>query len=353
VTPPLPPRGPTIPPIEAQYEDGVRDLESLDYSPVEAAFLCRALRAGGYFLRRQFLAFSGSKAGERVIDFTRRLEQRHHATVTVCHRRTHVYHLISRPLYVAAGCEDRKRARRRRPPASIRTRLMALDVILTHPGVLFLVTSEGRVDWFKWLLLRGDDCLPTRTFRAGAGQPATTRPFAENVMIGVSVARRQRYPSFFYLEGGRAPVLGFGSFLRRYQPLLSRQWKWSVVFVTDAERHAVRARREYRHWAGLDERDRCLDDVARVEAMLQYFRLREAHAAERWRDFTTETFNWFLEKRARLKGEADGLYAHWETKGDAAVWDALIAADGASPLTAEDAFEPVVIADAYPFEPSL
>ena len=338
---------------EAPYTQGARNIEGIGYSPIEAAFLYRALTAGGYFLRRQYLAFTGKRMGEGVVDFTRRLEACHHATATTCRRGTRVYHLASRSLYLAAGCEDRKRVRRRRSPAAIRTRLMALDVVLAHPGVRFLGTSVERLAWFKWLLMRDVDCLPRRRFKAGATGPVTTRLFVENVMIGIDVAHQPRFPWFVYLEGGGAPVLGFPAFLRRYQALLARESKWRVLYVTDAERHAARACRDYRHWAGLDERDRCQNDFARVERMLEYFRLKEAHAASRWRDFTTETFNWFLDTRAKLKGGADGLYAHWLTYGDAAVWDALIAADGASPLTAEHAFEAPVISDGYPFHPSL
>ena len=38
-----------------------------------AAFLCRVVIAGGYFLQRQLLAFSGHHPGEAVVNFTERL----------------------------------------------------------------------------------------------------------------------------------------------------------------------------------------------------------------------------------------------------------------------------------------
>ena len=106
---------------DPQYDEGARRIERLDYSLAEAAFLCRVAKAGGYFLRRQFLDFTGQRMGQAVVDFTTRLVQSGHATVEVLGRGTHVYHRSSRAMYLAAGCEDIKRLRRRRPPSSVKT----------------------------------------------------------------------------------------------------------------------------------------------------------------------------------------------------------------------------------------
>ena len=335
---------------DTQYDAGASRIERLDYSLAEAAFLCRAAKAGGYFLRRQFLDFTGHRMGQTVVSFTGRLVQSGHATVEVLGRGTHVYHLSSRAVYLAAGCEDIKRLRRRRPPSSVKTCLMVLDVLLAHPHVRFMARLDERVAWVETVLM-GAAYMPRRSFRARGDGPMTTKPFVERVMIGVPVdARASARAWFVYLEGGSAPTLGFAASLRKYQHLLSRVGKWRLTYAADAERHAQRARREFRHWAGLDQRERCTLDPARVEVVLDYFRLRDTHAANRWQEFTTESFNRFLDLRDAFKGEADGLYAHWRQQGDAVVWDTLTAADGVSVLTTPGTFEALVLSHAYPVE---
>ena len=335
---------------DTQYDAGASRIERLDYSLAEAAFLCRAAKAGGYFLRRQFLDFTGHRMGQTVVSFTGRLVQSGHATVEVLGRGTHVYHLSSRAVYLAAGCEDIKRLRRRRPPSSVKTCLMVLDVLLAHPHVRFMARLDERVAWVETVLM-GAAYMPRRSFRARGDGPMTTKPFVERVMIGVPVdARASARAWFVYLEGGSAPTLGFAASLRKYQHLLSRVGKWRLTYAADAERHAQRARREFRHWAGLDQRERCTLDPARVEVVLDYFRLRDTHAANRWQEFTNESFNRFLDLRDAFKGEADGLYAHWRQQGDAVVWDTLTAADGVSVLTTPGTFEALVLSHAYPVE---
>ena len=335
---------------DTQYDAGASRIERLDYSLAEAAFLCRAAKAGGYFLRRQFLDFTGHRMGQTVVSFTGRLVQSGHATVEVLGRGTHVYHLSSRAVYLAARCEDIKRLRRRRPPSSVKTCLMVLDVLLAHPHVRFMARLDERVAWVETVLM-GAAYMPRRSFRARGDGPMTTKPFVERVMIGVPVdARASARAWFVYLEGGSAPTLGFAASLRKYQHLLSRVGKWRLTYAADAERHAQRARREFRHWAGLDQRERCTLDPARVEVVLDYFRLRDTHAANRWQEFTTESFNRFLDLRDAFKGEADGLYAHWRQQGDAVVWDTLTAADGVSVLTTPGTFEALVLSHAYPVE---
>jgi len=335
---------------DAQYDADACQIELLDYSPAEAAFLCRVAKAGGYFLRRQFLDFTGQRMGQAVVDFTGRLVRSRHATAEVLGRGTHVYHLSSRAIYLAAGCEDIKRLRRRRPPTSVKTCLMALDVLLAHPHVRFMARLDERVAWVETLLM-GAAYVPRRTFKTRGDGPTTTKLFVEKAMIGVPVDGRASVRVWFvYLEGGSAPTLGFPAFLRKHQQLLARVGKWRLVYAADAERHTQRARRDFNHWVGLERRERCTLDPARVEVVLDYFRLRDAHAANRWQEFTTESFNRFLDLRDSFKGEAEGLYAYWRQQGDAVVWDTLTAADGVSVLTAPSTFEALVLPHSYPVE---
>ena len=64
----------------------VAAIAALGYTDREAAFLDRVARHSGYFVRRQFLQYIGRATGQTVVDFTRKLVWRRHATVqTFCH----------------------------------------------------------------------------------------------------------------------------------------------------------------------------------------------------------------------------------------------------------------------------
>ncbi len=158
------------PAIDTQYDAGARRIELLDYSPAEAAFLCRVAKAGGYFVRRQFLDFAGQRMGQAVVDFTGRMVRSRHATADVRCRGTHVYHLSSRAIYLAAGCEDIKRLRRRRPLASVKTCLMTLDVLLAHPHLRFMARLDERVAWVEKVLM-GAAYIPRRSFKTRSDGP--------------------------------------------------------------------------------------------------------------------------------------------------------------------------------------
>jgi hypothetical protein len=324
-------------------------VEYLGYSPVEAAFLCRVVIAGGYFLQRQFLAFSGQHPGHAVVSFTERLARRRHATVVSARHGTRVYHLCSRRLCEATGGDLRKRARRRRPAASVKVRLMALDVVLEQPSARFFANPEQRLTWLSTRAL-GDGCLPTRAFKAGATGLLTHRAFVENVMLGVvSESSKVDRPLWVFVDAGAAPVLGFEGFLRRYEMLFARLGTWRLVHASDATRLAVRAQRTYDRWADVYEGGNSLS----TDDLLAYFRLREAYEAERWRDFTTDKLNAYLDTTQLLNGRADPLYARWLVAGDQVVVDAAQGGRPLSSLKDAGAFEAIVLPHTYPIDVPL
>ena len=90
-------------------------LSSLGYTARQAAFLVLVALHGGYFLRRQYVAFRGGVDGARVTDLLKRVVARQHAARATYCRATRVYHLSARVLYHALGLAD-SRNRRPAPP---------------------------------------------------------------------------------------------------------------------------------------------------------------------------------------------------------------------------------------------
>src|SRR6185369_6982833 len=103
-------------------------LERFGYTPRQAAFLALVARHGGYFLRRQYVAFTGHPHGLATVRFLRQLVARNHARpVPVC--AGHAFHLYARPLY-AALADEHNRNRRAAEWDAVDRKLLTVDFVL-------------------------------------------------------------------------------------------------------------------------------------------------------------------------------------------------------------------------------
>jgi hypothetical protein len=80
-------------------DQDITAIQTLGYTLDEARFLYLVAVHSGYFVPRQFLAFSGAKWGKRSNSFVAKLESRGHVTWREYDRTGGVYHLFSRTLY--------------------------------------------------------------------------------------------------------------------------------------------------------------------------------------------------------------------------------------------------------------
>ncbi len=119
-------------------------LEMLGYTPRQAQFLVLVALHGGYFLRRQYVAFTGTPHGQAAVRFLAQCVAREHVRVLPYGRQGHVFHLYARPLYAAIGEEDNRNRRPAEWDAVIR-KLMTVDFVLAHPTARFLATEEEKV----------------------------------------------------------------------------------------------------------------------------------------------------------------------------------------------------------------
>ena len=74
-------------------------IQSLGYTSDEARFLYIVATHSGYFVPRQFIAFTGASWGKRSQHFTQKLESRGHVTWREYQDVGGVYHLFSKTLY--------------------------------------------------------------------------------------------------------------------------------------------------------------------------------------------------------------------------------------------------------------
>src|SRR5688572_5462377 len=126
-------------------DDTVRALTEKGFTERQARFLVLVARHSGVCVMRQYSAFAGIVFGQKTRKFFAKLEHLGYVSTYDCaHNRARIYHLRHRELYEAIGDPD---SRLRRPPAVPRAleRLMALDVILENPHIIWLSTPDEKI----------------------------------------------------------------------------------------------------------------------------------------------------------------------------------------------------------------
>ena len=122
-------------------------LEALGYTESEARFLYVVATHSGYFVARQFLAFTCGHWGKRATAFWHKLHTKKHARTEYFPMNGKVYHVFSRRLYRQIGREN-LRNRRERQIEYIQRRIGMLDFVLSHPEYKYLETEPEKLSYF-------------------------------------------------------------------------------------------------------------------------------------------------------------------------------------------------------------
>src|SRR5579872_5879816 len=215
-------------------------IESLGYTPEEARFLYIAATFSGYFVPRQFIAFTGAKWGSRSTNFTRKLESRGHVSWREYPHLDGVYHLASKLLYRLIGKEN-LRNRRRHSPDFIRTRLVALDFILANQGCEYLETEPDKVSYFREKLGVPERLFPAKEFARHRSSQPTVRHFVDQFPMYFAKAQGGLPPllTLSYVDPGHASLAGFCHHLRRYKSLLASLSAFGFVYISNTSAHFI------------------------------------------------------------------------------------------------------------------
>lgn len=290
-------------------------MRALGYTPREAAFLTRVARHGGYFVRRQFLDWIGRQQGQTVANFTDRLVSRRHATVHTFCRTTHVYHLSAQALYNAVDASSS--LRRRRPAVSIKGRLMALDVVMSHRDITFLHTHADREAFADALGVRR---LPLGHHDRQADADREASPFClDRALIGAQESTSGSVVVCVYIDDGAHSTAGFQTYLRRHARLFTALRRWRLIYACTNARSSTAAVSVMRRAFGCDLASASMGGADARETVLDYFRLRQAYDAQHWQALDTAKLDRFRVLRLRFGTALDPLYARWEIEGDHAL----------------------------------
>jgi hypothetical protein len=287
-------------------------LERLGYTPRQARFLTLAALHGGYFVRRQYVAFTGGQHGVAAVGFISRVLERGHVAVVEAPVMGRVYHVGYKPLYAALGDVD-NRNRRIHSAASIRRRLMALDYVLAHQEDVFVVTERDQVAFFVNEHYIPRSSLPSTPYTSTDGRSTTTRYFVEKLPI----ARRATAVVFVYIDDDDATIGGFATFLERHRALLlTLRVPAHVEFVTTVPRHVTRAEACFEQRLGTGAVRRPLSLGTLGAYVLARMRLEEGRLAGTSQH---ELDALRRDLAAVPSATGDAVYRRWATDGAAAL----------------------------------
>ena len=171
-------------------------LEAFGYTEEEARFLYIVATHSGYFVARQFLAFTGAYWGNRTTTFWNKLHTKKHARTECFPKSGVIHHLYSRRLYRQIG-REKLRNRREHDIEFIRQRIAMLDFVLANQDRTYLETEPEKVRFFCDQLKVPNPFLPSKTYHGQRTSQPTVRYFVD------------KFPMYLASEVSPSPVVTF------------------------------------------------------------------------------------------------------------------------------------------------
>ena len=191
-------------------------LEAFGYTARQSQFLALVAVHGGYFLRRQFVAFTGRSHGLATVRFLDRAVTRGDIHSLPYGRQGRVFHLCARPLY-AALAEEHNRNRRVAEWDAVTRKVMTLDFVLAYPEARFWATEEDKATLLRERGVR-PALWPSRGYAPKRpGSQATTRYFVDKMPWYRDTNDSRLWIAYVDAD---ATLRGFETFLGQYRGLL-------------------------------------------------------------------------------------------------------------------------------------
>jgi hypothetical protein len=305
------------------FAERVTALGPFGFTERQARFVATAALHGGYFLRRQYLEFTGQTHGKNTVDFLDRLLERKLATATLLRGdRGHIFHLSARSIYAALDQPDNRNRRRATPP-DIARKLMLLDYVISEPAVTWIATERDKVSLFTQQFSIDARDLPCRLYRsARRAEPTTTRYFVDKLPLGA--VGTPPVVRFVYLVLDTTGA-GVQAFLGAYASLFAHLSAWQLALVCPPHIDGLGAGEAVFHRFSVAS-TLAFSEQTRDE-LQWFFKTRELVDGGSLRDLSVDDLARFRERRAQYAGPRnEALYARWRANG----WGALV--DTTAPL---------------------
>jgi hypothetical protein len=285
-------------------EHDVVALKALGYSEDEARFLYIVASHSGYFVPRQFDAFTGTETGTRAARFGQKIESRGHACWRQFQDMGRVYHLFSKALYYQIGKQD-LHTRTTHSPEFVKTRLILLDFILANREHDYLETEQQKVRYFCEHLGLRRKSLPAKSYQGSLGSESTLRYFVDKFPLFLDSSGSVSSPivTFSFVDPGHRTIKPFATHLDAYDPLFCQLSEFRLLYISSSTANFKKAH------ACFSRRNRSMP-----QEILDYFRLRKAWDLKKYALFSNDQIEKLNAGARQFQGEHfEALYSAWSS----------------------------------------
>jgi hypothetical protein len=216
-------------------------LQSFGYTPQESHFLYLVATHSGYFMARQFLAFTGAHWGKRTTLFWTKLQSNKHGRTECFPQHGVIYHVFARKLYRHLGREN-LRNRREHEIAYVERRLAMLDFVLSHLDLDYLETEPEKRAYFEQKRGIPSHNFPSKTYHGKPDSQPTVRYFVDRFPMYVDSSSAPPVVTLSYIEPAEANLTEFVRHLEAYLPLFRELSEFRFLYVARTDSHFEKAR---------------------------------------------------------------------------------------------------------------
>jgi len=283
-------------------------LKALGYTESEARFLYVVATHSGYFVARQFLAFTCGHWGKRATTFWHKLHTKKHARTEYFPLHGKVYHVFSRKLYAQLGREN-LRNRREHEFEYIQRRIGMLDFVLSHPQHKYLETEPDKVSYFCNQLKVPTHFLPAKIYCGQKTSQPTVRYFVDKFPMFLDGNSSASSPvvTFTYLQGPEASLTEFVHHLQAYLPLFRQLSEFQFLYLARLDSHFAKAKEVFDSTVAIP----LASDVS--AELCRYFQIRKAWDFRQYRSVSDGDLIFRNQAKTRFVGERfEHLYRGWK-----------------------------------------
>jgi hypothetical protein len=246
----------------------IESLQAFGYTPEEAHFLYLVATHSGYFMARQFLAFTGAHWGKRTTLFWTKLQTNKHARTECFPKHGVVYHLFARKLYRHLGREN-LRNRREHEIEYVQRRLAMSDFVLAHLALNYLETEPDKHWYFERMRGIPSHYFPSKTYHGQPNSQPTVRYFVDRFPMFLDASSTPPVVTFSYIQPAEANLTEFVRHLGVYLPLFRELSEFCFLYLARTDSHFDKAREQFESLVTIPLDSNPSDDL------LRYFTVRK------------------------------------------------------------------------------
>jgi hypothetical protein len=281
-------------------------LKALGYTEAEARFLYIVATHSGYFVARQFLAFTDAHWGKRTTLFWNKLHSKCHARTECFPKSGTIYHLFSRRLYRQIDREN-IRNRREHEIEFIQRRIGMLDFVLLNQGHQYLETEPEKVSFFCNQLKVPNHFLPSKIYHGQRTSQPTVRYFVDKFPMFLGNDDFSPVVTFTYLHGSEANLTEFVHHLEAYLPLFRQLSEFRFLYLARVDSHFEKAKELFDSLVTIPLGSDVSADLVR------YFQIRKVWDLSRYASLTEADLIFRNQAKSRFAGQRfEHLYRGWK-----------------------------------------